>query len=115
MDKGIDIKRYLEENMDFVTTGCDIKKQSVCYTLKHTPTGASLQYEIAGDSSIQFTMFQETRKLPAPDKLIAVLGHRPTDLEVVRLAAQVVEKLLYKNTADTHTTIKNQFRSYGSR
>lgn len=115
MSKGIDIKHYLEENMDFVATGCDIKKQSVCYTLKHTPTGASLQYEIAGDGSIQFTMFRETRKIPASDKLIAVLGHRPTDLEVVRLAAQVVEKMLLKNTADTHTTIKNQFRSYGSK
>ena len=113
-NKELDVKTYLEQNMDFTTVGCNSKGQSISYKMIHTD-GITLQYELCGDGSYQFTVEDETRRLPAPDELTKLLGHEPTSLDIVRLAGQIVGKMLDRYSQDDHTTIQKQFRHYGSR
>lgn len=109
-----DVKHYLEHDLEFKTVNCTHSKQAIIYVMKH-PCGVTMHYEILGTGALQFTIGDESRTVPSFEELTRILKHEPTELEVVRLAGQVVTKMLEHCGKDTHSDIQKQFKRYGSR
>ena len=111
----MNVKKYLENQMGFVTVSCTTAGHSVTYKMHHKETGLDMTYEMCGDGRLNFTIKNECRTLPKVEDLQAQLPEKVDEQTVVRLVFQIVTRLLDNGQDETKVNIRKQFERHAKK
>lgn len=109
--KELTVKRFLEEHQGWKAVSASVQGSSVKYL--YTKGKQSLTVEQKPDHSYSLTYNGETRIVPNKEACSAALGHKePSDLDVIRIFSQVLDKMLRKNREETHAAVVDQMERH---
>lgn len=105
-------KQYLEENTGWRVVDAHVQAQSVIYSCRHRKFEETLVIEILATSATVLTLGKERKTIPSKSDVSKTYGREATELDMLRLFNQVLQKMEERLKSDSQRDIESAFNRH---
>lgn len=114
-EKDTQLKTFFEKSMGFVIRKAAFVRGTLTYYMYSKEHGKNIFFEQKPDTSMSCTIEGVTRNIPTMDAVEAVLGHKPTNVEICRIVQEVILKMLDDQLDETKRQVGRDFDRFSRR
>lgn len=111
----VQLKNFFEKSMGFVIQRAGYSKGTLTFWMYSQKDDKRILFEQKPDTSMSCTIEGVTRNIPARDKLVTALGHKPTNVEICRIVQEVILKMIDDQLDETKRQVGRDFDRFSRR